>query len=140
MRILGSSFFWSSLFREWAWLRRTNEASILEKCAQRGAQDCTSIDVMSGSESVWRGSVKCFTAGERHYCYPHREVMPRVEMVVQFRDLHTCPWDQKDTGNDGLFYRIILSLYREISFFPNSHSLLPIELYSSMCNIRKLSL
>ena len=39
--------------------------------------------------------------------------------------------DQKDTGNFGLFYRIILSLYRELSFFPNSRSLLPIELLQS---------
>lgn len=39
--------------------------------------------------------------------------------------------DQKDTGNDGLFYRIILRSYREINFLPNSQCLLPLELLRS---------
>lgn len=47
--------------------------------------------------------------------------MALVELV-RFRDL-CMSLDQKDTGNDGLFYRIILSLYRELSFFPNCRSL-----------------
>lgn len=51
----------------------------------------------------------------------HRRAMALVELV-RFRDL-CMSLDQKDTGNDGLFYRIILSLYRELSFFPNCRSL-----------------
>lgn len=45
MYILGSSVL-SSFLKEKLWLRKTNEESILEKCAQRGAQNCTSIVVM----------------------------------------------------------------------------------------------
>ena len=46
--------------------------------------------------------------------------------------------DQKDTGNDELFYKLILSSHREISFLPNSHCLLPIELLQSHVHYREV--
>ena len=53
---------------------------------------------------------------------------PCPQLKQSNSETFTCHWDQKDTGTVELFGRIILSSHREISFFPNSHSLLPIEL------------
>lgn len=51
VHILGSFFFFLSFFFEKrAWLRKTNEKSISEECAEGGAQDCTMM-LWSGSKS-----------------------------------------------------------------------------------------
>lgn len=124
MHILWSSVL-SSFLKGRAWLRKTNEESILEKCAQGGKQDCTRIDVMFCFWECLPRISQMFYSREKHYCSWHwQHVLGGMLLVeiVQFRDLHTCHWDQQDTGNNGLFYRMILNSCREISNFLNSFS------------------